>query len=79
MTSSTKLICFGKKYQDSLKIGEHPLHQLIRLDRLEIHTTFQIPRLLGDIVLPSLVYPYFELDIEQDEICKALLIKQEPE
>ena len=29
------------------------------------------------IVLPSLVYPYFELDIEQDEIRKALLIKQE--
>jgi len=29
-------------------------------------------------VLPSLVYPYFELDIEQakDEIRKALLIKQ---
>ena len=29
------------------------------------------------IVLPSLVYPYFELDIEQNEIRKALLIKQE--
>ena len=29
------------------------------------------------IVLPSLVYPYFELDIEKDEIPKALLIKQE--
>ena len=29
------------------------------------------------IVLPSLVFPYFELDIEQDEIRKALLIKQE--
>ena len=31
------------------------------------------------IVLPSLVYPYFELDIEQDETCKASLIKQETE
>ena len=31
------------------------------------------------IVLPSLVYPYFELDIEQDEICKASLIKDETE
>ena len=31
------------------------------------------------IVLPSLVYPYFELDIEQNEIRKALLIKQETE
>ena len=31
------------------------------------------------IVLPSLVYRYFELDVEQDEVCKALLIKQETE
>ena len=32
------------------------------------------------IVLISLVYPYFKLDIEQDEIHKALLIiKQETE
>ena len=29
------------------------------------------------IVLSSLVYPYFKLDIKQDEIRKALLIKQE--
>ena len=29
--------------------------------------------LLRVIVLPSLVYPYFELDIKQDEIRKALL------
>ena len=29
------------------------------------------------IVFPSLVYPYFEHDIEEDEIRKALLIKQE--
>ena len=32
------------------------------------------------IMLPSLVYPYFDLDFEQDEIRKAaLLIKQETE
>ena len=31
------------------------------------------------IVLQSLVYPYFQLDIKQDEISKALLIKQETE
>ena len=31
------------------------------------------------IVLPSLVYPYCELDIEQDEIRKSLLIKKETE
>ena len=29
------------------------------------------------IVLPLLVYLYFRLDIEQDKIRKALLIKQE--
>ena len=28
-------------------------------------------------MLPSLDYPYFELDIEQGEICKPWLIKQE--
>ena len=31
------------------------------------------------IVLPSLVYPYFKLGIEQDEIYKPLLIRQESE
>ena len=31
------------------------------------------------IVLPLLVYPHFQLGIEQDEIRKALLIKQETE
>ena len=31
------------------------------------------------MVLPSVVYPCFELDIEQNEIRKALLIKQETE
>ena len=31
------------------------------------------------IVLPLLVYPYFELDNEQYEIHKALLIKQQTE
>ena len=31
------------------------------------------------IVLPSLVYPYFKHDIEQDEIRQALLVKQETE
>ena len=32
---------------------------------------------LSLIVVLSLVYPYFKLDIEQEKICKALLIKQE--
>ena len=31
------------------------------------------------IVLSSLVYPYFKLDVEQDKIRQALLIKQESE
>ena len=31
------------------------------------------------IVLPSLVYPCFKHDIEQDEIRQALLLKQETE
>ena len=31
------------------------------------------------IVLPSLVYPCFKLNIEQGEIHRALLIKQESE
>ena len=35
--------------------------------------------LLRVIVSPSLVYLYFELDIEQDEIRKPWFIKQEIE
>ena len=35
--------------------------------------------LLWIILLLELVCPYFELDIEQDEMCKALLTKQETE
>ena len=34
---------------------------------------------LSVIVLPSSAYPYFEPYIEQDEMRKALLIKQETE
>ena len=45
---------------------------------------FQIPTSMSEpslwvVVLLSLVYPSFELDIEQDEIRKALLTKQETE
>ena len=41
--------------------------------------TIDMPNLNINVrpLLPSLVYPYFELDIEQDTMCKALLIKQE--
>ena len=41
VTSSTKRIC--KKYQESLKIVEYPLHQLIRLGRLEVHIALSNP------------------------------------
>ena len=45
---------------------------------------FQIPTSMSEpslwvVVLLSLVYPSFEFDIEQDEIRKALLTKQETE
>ena len=37
-----------------------------------------LPIVLPSLV-PALVYPYFELNVEQDEIHKASLIKQETE
>ena len=50
------------------------------LGSLEIHITLtnrniDVRILAQGHVLPSLVYPYSKLDIEQDEIRKALLIK----
>ena len=70
------------KMSREFKKAEYPVHQLIRLGRLEIY--FQIPTSMSEssvivIVLPSLVYPYFKLEIEQDETCKPLIIKQETE
>ena len=65
VTSSTKLTCFWQKYQESLKIVIYPLHQLIRLGRLEIHIAlFQIPTSMLEstfvvIAKPSLAYPHF--------------------
>ena len=55
-----------------------------RLGHLKIRIAHSNPNIhveysLRIIVLPSLVYPWFELDIEQDEIRIALLIKQETE
>ena len=60
-----------------------PSIALVHLDCLEIHITLSNAninvRILGQglFVLPSLVYPYFELDIKHDEIRKPWLIKQE--
>ena len=42
VTSSTKLICFRRKYQESLKMAENPPHWLIRLGHLEIHVYVRI-------------------------------------
>ena len=99
---------FLVKNYEGLKIVEYPLHQLIRLARLEIYIAlsnlnnyvrifviyialrsilrsillFQISTMMSEsllrvILLPSLVS--FELEIEKNKICKALLIKQETE
>ena len=37
VTSSTKLIYFQRKYQESAQIAEYAVHLLIRVGRLEIH------------------------------------------
>ena len=67
--------------RDELKypmtLHSKPLSQLIRLGRLEIHVALSnlkidVRIVARVIVLPYLVYPYFELDIELDEIYKAL-------
>jgi len=39
-TSTTKLVCFRQKNQESLKIAEYSLHQSIRLGHLIIHIAF---------------------------------------
>ena len=52
----------------SRKIEEYPLNQLIYPDHLETHIALSISNVN---VLPLLVYPYFELDIVQDEIRKG--------
>ena len=56
----------------------------------EIHSAITAPFILhfdvrildlvqGDTVLSSFVYPYFELDIEQDATRKPLSVKEESE
>ena len=46
VTSSTKLICSRQKYQQSLKIAEYPLHQLMRQGRsLEINFALSYPNI----------------------------------
>ena len=60
------------------------LRLLFYLGRLEIHIALSNPNIdvressLRVIMLPSLVYLYFELDIEQDEI-RMLIHKQKTE
>ena len=86
LTSSTKLICFQQKYQESTKLAEYPLHQLICLGLLEIHIAFSNPSISVRtfsqgyrVAIVSRSIPDCELDMEQDEMRKALLIKQETE
>ena len=64
-TSSTKLICFPAKYQQSVKIAEYknPSKDTSRPSR-DPYRSSMSESSLRVIVLPSLVYPYFELDIE---------------
>ena len=52
------------------------------LSPLRFISLFQTPTSMSEsslriILFPWLVCPYFEPDIEQDEMCKALLIKQQ--
>ena len=53
-------------------MAEYPLHQLICLGLLEIHIALSNPSI-------NVGTPDCELDMEQDEMRKALLIKQETE
>ena len=83
-TTSTKLICFRQKFQESLKTAEHPLHQSIRLGLLGIHIALSDHNLISMskssrlrvIVWQSLFYPYFEINIEQDKIRRQSLVNQ---
>ena len=60
-------------------MAEYLLYQLIRLSRLEIHIALSNPnidvRIFAQgcyVAITSL--SFFELDIEQGDICKALLM-----
>ena len=62
LTAKPNKTYFGQKNIKSLKIAEYPLHQLIRLSRLEIHVAllksqpvdFRI--LFQGYCVPSLIY-----------------------
>ena len=71
----------AKISQELKKIVEYPLPQLMCLGCLEIHITLANHNInvSSGSGLPSLVYPFFKLDIEQDKIRKAWLINQETE
>ena len=72
-------MCFRRKYQERVKITEYPLHQLIPLGRLEIHIALSNPNIDVRIFaqgcfVANTSLSYFEHDVEQDEIRKALLM-----
>ena len=74
------------KISREYKIAEYPLHQLVCVGLLEIHIALSNPsinvRTFSQgfcVAIVSRSIPDCELDIEQDEMHKALLIKQETE
>ena len=74
------------KISREYKIAEYPLHQLVCVGLLEIHIALSNPiinvRTFSQgfcVAIVSRSIPDCELDMEQDEMRKALLIKQETE
>ena len=85
VTRSTKRICFRQKIPREFKNSGISTPSIDTSRSSRDPYRLQIPTSMSEsslrvIVLPSfIVYPYFELDIEQDKIRKPLLIKQETE
>ena len=82
-TSSTNLrYAFGEKIKSVSRSGiSTPSIDTSRDPYLSFNpnTDVRILAIVLPSLVPALVYPYYELNIEQDEIHKALKIKQETE
>ena len=87
VTSSTKLICFRRKRQESFKKSGKSSPLIDTLGRLKIHIALSNQanidvRILGHsycVAMVILSLLCFKREIEQDEIRKPLLIKLETE
>ena len=87
VTSSTKLICFRRKRQESFKKSGISSSLIDTLGRLKIHIALSNQanidvRILGHsycVAMVILSLLCFKREIEQDEIRKPLLIKLETE